>query len=711
MADDNNTFLKDMIGKKGKGRPATNAPVSAPAYSTRPEPKNAAANSQDVHEYGILKLRLTDQKTQINRMTDYAEDSAIRLNDIYEILNQLRPQAQASSLDTYFEENGYIPVKVLNPCCEENKVVVPPTSGLGLDDAFDLGKAAKKLWPFLLRAAPWLAVASLSGDTNPELENKQLDRLKKEQEARELSDKKDFDGAAKTMKDFYANGGAKPATTFSIGGNPYNIDDSEFWRYQYLEDKGVNDLTDEIQNEAGIRKSTLETKGIAVDRDRQERSKYYENKIKELSDKIDGLLKEKPQQKTSQVSEKNYDSTNRDPATLSSPFYIGDVTAYGERFNQDNKVSNTTIKPERRVSLENVGVTPKSDISLASYGIEKDNTDNTILSGRKINFIAKEITYEADKFEFIDQSSVSVEPTSGYGADVTLASYGAGYGSGYGDYNIAGDSHTPSGKDSAANSYQVPSTHEGLTAKESAVINMISKRESSEGDEGYDMILGDRGRPGTSFLGVPPKPITEMTLNELYAWQTQMLRHPKNKATYGQASSAVGKGQFVRTTLFGGKDKYGNHIPGILEQMGIPQSEWGHTKFNKSLQDQLILRNFRDNVGDPNADPSTWSMRGLGNQWEAFKNKPLSQGDLNSLSGVRPADTSNELGPHADIARKSASTTKELNTPVKTTGSAVSMPSVVNISSPAYTKVDEPLAAGFDTMWERLQDNTLMQYA
>jgi hypothetical protein len=190
-----------------------------------------------------------------------------------------------------------------------------------------------------------------------------------------------------------------------------------------------------------------------------------------------------------------------------------------------------------------------------------------------------------------------------------------------------------------------------------------------------------------------------------------MLRHPKNKATYGQASSAVGKGQFVRTTLFGGKDKYGNHIPGILEQMGIPQSEWGHTKFNKSLQDQLILRNFRDNVGDPNADPSTWSMRGLGNQWEAFKNKPLSQGDLNSLSGVRPADTSNELGPHADIARKSASTTKELNTPVKTTGSAVSMPSVVNISSPAYTKVDEPLAAGFDTMWERLQDNTLMQYA
>ena len=202
-----------------------------------------------------------------------------------------------------------------------------------------------------------------------------------------------------------------------------------------------------------------------------------------------------------------------------------------------------------------------------------------------------------------------------------------------------------------------------------------------------------------------------MTLNELYDWQTQMLRNPLNKQIYGQASSAVGKGQFVRTTLFGRKDEYGNHIPGLLEQMGITQDVWGYTKFDKNLQDRLILQNFKDNVGDPNADPSTWSMQGLGNQWEAFKNKSLSQDDLNSLRGVRSADTSNELSPHADITSKSASTAMELNTPPAksepTSAPAVVQHSVTNVSASAGA-VDEPWAA-FHDMFDMLDDATLMK--
>jgi hypothetical protein len=280
--------------------------------------------------------------------------------------------------------------------------------------------------------------------------------------------------------------------------------------------------------------------------------------------------------------------------------------------------------------------------------------------------------------------------------DSAMPNYGSG-GSGGGGASGGG-----------SNTFKVPSTHEGLTAKESAVINMISKRESSIGDEGYDMILGDQGRPGTSFLGVPPKPITQMTLTELYDWQTQMLRNPKNAEVYGKASSAVGKGQFVRTTLFGRKDEYGNHIPGLLEQMGITQEVWGQTKFDKNLQDRLILQNFSDYVGDPNADPSTWSMRGLGNQWEAFQNKSLTQEDLNNLRSATDIPNSNASNPNADVTSKSASTDMELNKPPpkSTSAPAVSSPSVVNISTSA-PGVDEPWAA-MDAMFDRLHDSTLM---
>jgi hypothetical protein len=69
---------------KKRGRPAKNAPAStpaAPAYSKKTDTvaKNEVTTTNyDAQSYGIFKMRLTNQSSQIKKMTDYSEDSAIK---------------------------------------------------------------------------------------------------------------------------------------------------------------------------------------------------------------------------------------------------------------------------------------------------------------------------------------------------------------------------------------------------------------------------------------------------------------------------------------------------------------------------------------------------------------------------------------------------------------------------------------------------------
>lgn len=664
MADDN------IPEKKKKGRPATPAVASAPAYSKKPE-KASESSSQNYNaqSYGIFKMRLNNQTTEIKRMSDYSEDSAIRLNDIYEILKGMRPVPYVSSLDTYFYENGYIPVKVINPCCDEESIkqnaddnkndekkpkgfkeyvteLVPAAAGI-------LAYFASQIQPVEETvAAPVDAISMPVID--PRVEAVRVSQMPAAAKQTVVIDQNPTPTIVNTPTTDSASGGSLPLVSTP---SPSTVTATT----QSLVRPGlpVTPLQTNTRTTTGTR--AVSTGGTA---------------FKQLND------------------------IAKNPTGSRITPNIPNLGMPGQGGLGGGGVPGIFGDDEDGLVYDDVSYKQKSSDALGNYGITKDNTDNTILTARKINFVAKEITYEAGKFEFIDQNGAPSADSYG--------SYGGGMGSDLS--NVAfnpQDYVTPNYGSGGSDSYQLPSTHENFTAKESAVIDMISRRESAPGDEGYNMILGDkRGRPGTSPLGVPPKPITEMTLNELYDWQTQMLRHPRNAQLYGEPSSAVGKGQFVRTTLFG-KNRSG----GLLAQMGITPDMWGYVKFDKTLQDMLILQNFKDNVGDPNADPSTWSMRGLGNQWEAFKYKPLDQNDINSLRGVRSADTSNELGPHADIASKSASTTKELNTPPaksnSTSAPAIASPSAINISSPLPAG-DEPWAAFID-MFDMLDDATSMK--
>lgn len=172
----------------------------------------------------------------------------------------------------------------------------------------------------------------------------------------------------------------------------------------------------------------------------------------------------------------------------------------------------------------------------------------------------------------------------------------------------------------------------GETGREAAVLDMIAKREGVGGEAGYDMIFGDRkGMPGSSkYAGVlGGRKLSDMTINEVIGMQRNLTRATRADGIGGGlGTSAVGSGQFIRSTLIGN-----------LKQMGIPESEWGTRKFDRDLQRSMTLNNFRKTVGDPN-NPSSWNRTGLMNQWESFDTRKgfrsLSADELGKVNSASP---------------------------------------------------------------------------
>lgn len=172
----------------------------------------------------------------------------------------------------------------------------------------------------------------------------------------------------------------------------------------------------------------------------------------------------------------------------------------------------------------------------------------------------------------------------------------------------------------------------GETGREAAVLDMIAKREGVSGEAGYDMIFGDLpGRPGTSkYAGVlGGRKLTDMSVADVIKMQPKLTRATRlNGVGRGLGTSAVGSGQFIRSTLMQN-----------LQQLGIPKSEWGNIKFDRDLQRRLTLNNFRKYVGDPN-NPASWNRTGLMNQWESFDTrkgyKSLTADELNKVNSASP---------------------------------------------------------------------------
>jgi conjugal transfer mating pair stabilization protein TraG len=88
------------------------------------------------------------------------------------------------------------------------------------------------------------------------------------------------------------------------------------------------------------------------------------------------------------------------------------------------------------------------------------------------------------------------------------------------------------------------------------LLNTIAKVESKHN---YNAYFGNSANTSIKF--------TDMTVNEVLAWQRQFIEQ-------GNASSAVGRYQFIDSTL-----------EGLVRQLKID----GNTKFNEALQDRLAV--------------------------------------------------------------------------------------------------------------------------
>jgi len=136
------------------------------------------------------------------------------------------------------------------------------------------------------------------------------------------------------------------------------------------------------------------------------------------------------------------------------------------------------------------------------------------------------------------------------------------------------------------------------------VLDSIAKVEGTTDEQaqahgfksGYDVPIG------YGKYGKPPKPLTDMTLGEVYQYQKQLKQHPENKnpRAGNLPSSAVGRYQFVEGTL---KDLAG--------KLGLDEN----TKFTPEVQDALAMALYKEQGTKP---------------WEGFTRNPQAAEGLNS---------------------------------------------------------------------------------
>ena len=118
-----------------------------------------------------------------------------------------------------------------------------------------------------------------------------------------------------------------------------------------------------------------------------------------------------------------------------------------------------------------------------------------------------------------------------------------------------------------------------------AAVGMTSAIGGAESGGNYNITFGDSlDKKGNLVRGSNLSPeqkygkqLTDLTLEEVDALGKERNRNSKN-------TSAMGKYQFMNSTLFGQKDKKGVFHPGLVQQAGLDMKT---TKFTSEIQDKL----------------------------------------------------------------------------------------------------------------------------
>lgn len=141
-------------------------------------------------------------------------------------------------------------------------------------------------------------------------------------------------------------------------------------------------------------------------------------------------------------------------------------------------------------------------------------------------------------------------------------------------YRRAWDAVTGGGTPQQPPAGQLPAT----PGQYGPVLDLIGRAEGTDRARGYNETLANGRLTGGDVN------LVGMTMREIQALQTQMLAHPGNRWN----SSAVGRYQFTRSTLFGTDGR-----PGLLQNLGIGMDE----RFDRPMQDRLAIARIQAQGG------------------------------------------------------------------------------------------------------------------
>lgn len=118
-----------------------------------------------------------------------------------------------------------------------------------------------------------------------------------------------------------------------------------------------------------------------------------------------------------------------------------------------------------------------------------------------------------------------------------------------------------------------PIEFDEVSEQERTLLDFIGEYESKGGDP--DILYG-------GFKGTTEKPLTQMTIDEVFALQTRMVSEQRADNPNGLASSAVGAHQFINKTL---KEE--------VRRQGIS----GNTLFTSEVQDSIMIGRLKNSRG------------------------------------------------------------------------------------------------------------------
>jgi muramidase (phage lysozyme) len=161
------------------------------------------------------------------------------------------------------------------------------------------------------------------------------------------------------------------------------------------------------------------------------------------------------------------------------------------------------------------------------------------------------------------------------------------------------------------------------------LLNQIAKVESGGS---YNATLG-YGKFDPEWFKKGSKKLTDLSMKEIYTLQTDMLGNSKNKFN----SSAVGKYQIVRTTLFGKRGTAENPEAGsIAAVLGLEPEQKFTPEVQENIGMALLKRRGLDNFVSGKIGQDTFFAE-LQKEWQGFGNTGIT-----SLVGLQNPDAKGE---------------------------------------------------------------------